>query len=229
MRARYAGRVTFESLQIESDEVVGDGGFLKIRRVRLRNRRYDGSLSAQYVCDFMLRPMGIDAVVVAVYARTSSGGIDVLLRDGLRIALALGRDPAEVPVPDTKQYLFLTELVAGIIEGHDRGMEGIRRRAADEVLEEAGFAVTAEQIEVLGAPLFPSPGAMAEKYWLAAVEVDPTSQQVLAGDGSPMEEGATTRWMELDAAIDACVRGDIEDAKTELGLRRLRDALSRRV
>jgi hypothetical protein len=40
-----------------------------------------------------------------------------------------------------------------------------------------------------------------------------------------MEEGATTRWMALDDAIDACGRGDIVDMKTETGLRRLRDRL----
>ena len=40
-----------------------------------------------------------------------------------------------------------------------------------------------------------------------------------------MEEGASTRWQGLDAAIEACVRGEVEDAKTELALRRLRDAL----
>ena len=215
----------FKSLQIESDEVVGDGGFLKIRRVRLRNLRDDGSLSALYTCDFMVRPMGIDAVVVAVYARNEAGGIDVLLRDGLRIALALGREPSIVPVPDTKQYLFFTELVAGIVEGHDKGLDGIKARAVEEVLEEAGFVVAAEHIEMLGAPVFPSAGAMAEKYWLAAVEVDPATQQVLAGDGSPMEEGATTQWSPLDDAITACVDGTIEDAKTELGLRRLREHL----
>ena len=42
-----------------------------------------------------------------------------------------------------------------------------------------------------------------------------------------MEEGATTRWLPLDAAIAACVRGDLPDLKTELGLRRLRDHLGR--
>jgi ADP-ribose pyrophosphatase len=69
---------------------------------------------------------------------------------------------------------------------------------------------------------------MAEKFWLAAVEVaDPAAQRPPRGDGSPMEEGVTTRWLELDQAIAACVAGEIEDAKTELTLRRLRDLLGR--
>jgi ADP-ribose pyrophosphatase len=66
-----------------------------------------------------------------------------------------------------------------------------------------------------------------EKFYFTAVEVDPTAQQPLAGDGSPMEEGARTRWLALDAAIDACVQGALVDLKTELGLRRLRDHLGR--
>jgi len=41
-----------------------------------------------------------------------------------------------------------------------------------------------------------------------------------------MEEAVTTRWLDLDRAIAACVAGDLEDAKTELGLRRLRDYLA---
>lgn len=37
-----------------------------------------------------------------------------------------------------------------------------------------------------------------------------------------LEEGTTTRWLPLDDAIAACVRGELHDLKTELGLRRLR-------
>ncbi|MEM9488746.1 MAG: NUDIX hydrolase [Myxococcota bacterium] len=213
---------------VASDEVIGqDGGFLGIRRLHLRNRRADGTLSAPYVCDFITRPYGVDAVVVALYYRPPPpAGVRVLLRSGLRPALAFGRTTDRVPVPDDRSYLYLRELVAGIVEGQDRGLAGIRRRAAEEVLEEAGYRVEPEQIALLGQSTFPSPGSMAEKFWLSAVEIaDPAAQQVPPGDGSPMEEGAATEWLDLDEAIAACVRGDIEDCKTELALRRLRDTL----
>ena len=209
---------------VDSDEVVGGGGFLAIRRLRMRNRRADGSVSAPYVCDAIARPYGQDAVVVAVYARVA-GGIEVLVRDGLRPALLFGRDPARAPLPEPPPGMFLTELVAGILEPGDVGSDGLRARAAAEVAEEAGFVVEPGAITVLGAGVYPSPGSMIEKFYFAAVEVDPATQQPLAGDGSPMEEGATTRWLPLDAAIAACVRGDLADLKTELGLRRLRDHL----
>jgi ADP-ribose pyrophosphatase len=210
---------------IDSDEVVGQGGFLALRRLRMRNRRDDGSLSDGYVCDYVGRPYGLDAVVVAVWARRAGGGIDVLVRDGMRPALWFGRDPARLPLPDPRTYAQLTELVAGIIEDDDRGEAGVRARAAAEVHEEAGFVVHPSAIQLLGAGSFPSPGSMPEKFHFAAVEVDPTTQEALAGDGSPMEEGAVTRWMDLDAAIAACVSGELEDAKTELTLRRLREVV----
>jgi ADP-ribose pyrophosphatase len=209
---------------IDSDERVGEGGFLAIRRLRMRNRRADGSTSPPYVCDAIARPYGQDAVVVAVYARTARG-VEVLVRDGLRPALLAGRDPARAPLPEAPPQMFLTELVAGILEAGDVGLAGLQQRAAHEVAEEAGFAVEPAAVTVLGAGGYPSPGSMVEKFYFTAVEVDPAAQHALPGDGSPMEEGARTRWLALDAAIDACVRGELADVKTELGLRRLRDHL----
>jgi ADP-ribose pyrophosphatase len=209
---------------IDSDERVGEGGFLAIRRLRMRNRRADGSVSPPYVCDAIARPYGQDAVVVAIYARTPRG-VEILVREGLRPALLAGRDPARAPLPEPPPSMFLTELVAGILEGGDAGIAGLQQRAAHEVAEEAGFAVAPAAVVVLGAGGYPSPGSMVEKFYFTAVEVDPATQQVLPGDGSPMEEGARTRWLALGAAIDACTRGEIVDVKTELGLRRLRDHL----
>lgn len=209
--------------EIESDAIVGrDGGFLAIRRLHLRNRRDDGSRSERYLCDFVVRPYGLDAVVAVVWHRTPTG-IAVLLRDGRRPTLWFGRDPMQMTVPDPRRYDGFSELVAGILEAGDRGEAGLRTRAAAEIEEEAGVVVAAEAIELLGAGTFPSPGAMAEKFHFVAVEVDPRAQIPLAGDGTPMEEHATTRWLDLDSAIAACVRGELEDAKTELGLRRLRE------
>jgi ADP-ribose pyrophosphatase len=210
---------------IESDERTGQGGFLEIRRVRMRNRRADDTVSAVYVCDAIARPYGQDAVVVVVFARGPSG-VMVLVRDGLRPALVLGRDAARAPLPEPPPAMFVTELVAGILEEADRGEQGLRVRAAHEVLEEAGFVVDPSQVIVLGSGAFPSPGSMVEKFYFTAVEVDPQSQLPLAGDGSPMEEGARTRWLPLEEAIAACVRGEICDLKTEAGLRRLRDQLA---
>ena len=216
-------RVT--GLEVESDEIIGrEGGFLAIRRLHLRNRRDDGTRSRDYLCDFVARPYGLDAVVVVVWTRRA-GRIEVLVRDALRPALQFGRPAERQVVPDPRGYLALTELVAGIIEEDDRGELGLRTRAAHEVHEEAGFAVSPDDVMLLGAAAFPSPGSLPEKFFFTAVEVDPTTHEEPAGDGSPMEEGAAIRWLELDLAIAMCVRGEIEDLKTELGLRRFADHL----
>jgi ADP-ribose pyrophosphatase len=214
------------AFEVIADAIHGlDGGFFGVRRVRLRNRRVDGSCSAEYECDFVVRPKGIDAVVVAIFHRTG-GEVRVLLREGLRPALALGRAPEDLPVPDGRTYVGLTEVVAGIIEKGDVGEAGILQRAAIEVEEEAGLVVPAARVFRLGAATFPSPGSIPERYHLVAVEVDdPKPPRAPAGDGSPMEEGASIRWMALHDAIAACVRGEIEDAKTELALRRLAEHL----
>ncbi len=212
-------------LIIDSDTEVGQGGFLRIRRMVLRNLRNDGSTSPPYTCDAVVRPYGQDAVVVVVYARIS-GGVQVLVRNGLRPAIAIGRDSERAPLPEAAPGLFIAELVAGIVEQEDRGADGLARRAMEEVREEAGFVVAPEDFVRLGAGTFPSPGSMVEKYYFMAVEVDPMRQHSLHGDGSPMEEGATTRWHPLEAAIAKCVDGELCDLKTELGLRRLRDFLN---
>lgn len=212
-------------LVVDSDDRVGGGGFLEIRRLRMRNRRADGSISEQYCCDSIARPYGQDAVIVAVFARAGDG-VNVLLREQLRPALSQARDASRAPLPEAPPAMFVTELVAGILENHDVGEPGLRSRAAAETLEEAGFVVDPATVILLGAGALPAPGTMMEKFYFTAVEVDPATQQPLPGDGSPMEEGASTRWMAIDAAIAACVRGEIIDLKTEAGLRRLRDHLA---
>lgn len=213
-------------LQIDDDQVVArEGGFLAIRRVHLRNQRDDGSLSAPYLCDFAVRPYGLDAVVVVIWRR-AAGRIEVLVRDALRPPLALGRPADRQTIADARPYLHLTELVAGILEAGDAGAAGLRHRAAEEVHEEAGYVVDAASIVVLGAAGFPSPGSLPEKFHFVAVELSADAPHTPpAGDGSPMEEGSVTRWLELDSALAACTRGDIEDLKTELGLRRFADWL----
>ncbi|MFH0902159.1 MAG: hypothetical protein V2A73_16125, partial [Pseudomonadota bacterium] len=210
-----------------SDQLIGrEGGFLAIRRLSLANIRPDGSLSPPYLCDYIVRPKGRDAVVVALYSRRPDGGIDVLLRHGLRPPLYFGRPAGELALPDSRQYLLFAEVVAGILEPEDVGEEGIKRRAAIEAAEEAGYLIDPSQVRLLGAGTFPSPGAMAERFWLAAVEIaDRGDAQPPAGDGSPMEEGSRLEWIDIDMAITSCIDGLIEDTKTEIILRRLRDRL----
>jgi ADP-ribose pyrophosphatase len=210
--------------EVLDDRVVGEGGFLTIRRLKLRLLREDGTRTREGLYDFVLRPMGLDAVVVALWHRTPAG-VEVLVRDGLRVPVHFGRPGA--PAEGTPERF--TELVAGIIETGEDGEAALKRRAAAEAHEEAGLTVDAEDIALLGAATYPTPGMCPELFHLVACEVSDAQRDaacVPGGDGSPFEEGAEIRWIPLADAIAACVRGEIPDMKTELTLRRLVDHLS---
>jgi ADP-ribose pyrophosphatase len=214
--------VSLKAYEILDERVVGEGGFLTIRRLRLRLRRADDTLTSEGLYDFIERPMGLDAVVVALWHRDGGGGVQVLVRGGLRVPVDFGR-PESLRTP---RPFF--ELVAGIIEAGEEGEAALLRRAADEAHEEAGLVIPVSAIERLGAPLFPTPGMCPELFHFVAARVDdPSAAHLPAGDGSPFEEGAVLRWLPLDEALAACARGQISDMKTELGLRRLADHLLR--
>jgi len=199
-----------------------DEGFLRLKRLRARNRRADGSRSAEYPIDVIDRPT-LDAVAVCLWSRTPRG-VEVLTRRGLRPAAYFRRGKtAALPEPE---YLLVEEIVAGVLEPGERGLDALRRRGAEEAREEAGVEIAPERLEVLGGPFFPLPGIASEKIHLLAGEVARGAAQGRheaphEGDGSPLEEGAVLEWRELGAAIAACEAGEIEDAKTEIALRRL--------
>lgn len=203
----------FDGYEIVSDERIGDGGFLRIRRVRMCVRRADGTRSKQGLYDFIERPMGDDAVVVVLWHRAADG-VRVLLRHAPRVPLYF-RDP--------QLGADHTEVVAGILEAGEEGWPAIQRRAAAEAHEEAGFTIRPERVEPLGPAAFPTAGMFAELFYFAAAEVDdPASAVRPPTDGSPFEEGARLEWVALDEALRRCDEGAIRDLKTELALRRLR-------
>jgi ADP-ribose pyrophosphatase len=205
-----------------------DEGFLRLKRLRARNRRADGSTSREYPIDVIDRPT-LDAVAVCLYARTPRG-IEILTRRGLRPAAYFRR--GRTPVLPEPEYLLVEELVAGVLEPGEIGLDALRQRGADEVREETGFDVDPAGLVPLGGPFFPLPGIVSEKIYLLAGEVTrPPGPDVWPapdeGDGSPLEEGAVLSWREMGEALAACERGEIEDAKTELALRRLAARLDR--
>ena len=195
-------------------ELPPDEGFIRLRRLVLNNTYADGTQSRDYNCDMVLRH-GLDAVAVVPYHLRDDGGVDVYLIKALRPVLILR--PTH---PENSPYL--NEIVAGIIEPEDEDSpEGIRQRAAMEVMEEAGFEVAAEEIEFLGPPLYATPGANTEKLFYTAVEVTPEQQRSPSSDGSVYEEAADVNTFDLHEALAMCERGEVKDAKTEVALYRL--------
>lgn len=205
--------VDIEVLEDLSAQARWDEGFLHLRRLRCRNRRADGSLSRTYIVDVVDRPVP-DAVAVLLWRRGMSG-VEVLTRRTLRPA-AYFRRQLPLPVPDLETYLTLEELVAGVLEAEDKGTAGVQARAAAEVHEEAGYSVLPEAVELLGPAFFMLPGIISEKIYPTAVDVTGQTPVRPAGDGSPLEEGATVRWWPISALLAACRRGEVADAKTEL-------------
>src|SRR5512141_1205407 len=188
-----------------------DEGFLRLKRFRARNRRADGSRSPEYRIDVIDRPT-LDAVAVCVWAR-GPAGVEVLTRRGLRPAAYFRR--GQTPALPEREYLLVEEIVAGVLEPGERGVDALRRRGADEVREEAGIEIAPERLEILGAPFFPLPGIAAEKIHVLAGEVPRGAETgphpaPHEGDGSPLEEGAVLEWRGLHDAIAACESGEIE-------------------
>jgi len=196
--------------EVIEDGRVGEGGHLRLRRMRMRLLLSDGSRTAEGTWDYVERPVGLDAVVVALFRRRS-GRIEVLLRHGVRIPVQFGR-------PEKPESLLFPELVAGIVETG----EDLSRRAAAEAMEEAGLRIEPSSVELLGPAVFPTPGMCAEVFHFVCCEVAPDAREhAVAGDGSPFEEGARLEWAALEDALARCGRGEIRDMKTEIGLRRL--------
>ena len=196
-----------------------DPGFLALQRRVLRVEMEDGSLSEPFVYDAVGRER-LDAVVIVPRFRDGAGRVHVYLRSALRPPVA-ARPAAVRPVPERETLGAMWEVPAGLVEVDERSPEGLRRCAARELHEEAGFEVDPEAFAALGPSSFPAPGVIGERHFFFHVEVDPARQVTPPEDGSPLERGAKVVAVPLAEALDLVRRGEIEDAKTELALRRL--------
>lgn len=219
-------------MQLESIEIVADRsaegrcdqGFLRLRRLILRNRYADGGSSAEYPCDVVSR-RSTDAVVAVLWERAPDGRVNVLLRRSPRAPVYLRRFE-DLVHPDPRVYTSIDEVVAGLVEREDGpGPAGLARCAAREAEEEAGLALAPESFARLGGETFASPGTTDEKIFFTAAEARLADARPGDGDGSVMEECAELVVMELGEAIRACRSGAIPDMKTEVALVRLADRL----
>lgn len=219
-----------ESLEVLEDFTARsrpDEGYLRVRRMRVRHHYPDGSSSPPYECDVVSRRW-VDAVTVVLWNRDEQGVVRVVLKDGVRPPVWFRRQ-AELVRPDPEAPLVLTELPAGVLEESDIGPDGLQQRSAAESEEEVGVRLPKEAFRMLGAGAYPSPGITDEHTAFLEAEIEelPDEGAEVSGDGSGMEHGTRAVVMELDEAIARCVDGRIQDMKTEIGLRRLRDLLNR--
>src|SRR5205807_283314 len=107
---RQEADLEVKGFEVTGDQRVGEGGHLRLRRMRMRLVLSDGSRTGEASWDYVERPMGLDAVVVALFRRGDR--VEVLLRHGVRIPLQFGR-------PERPRTVLFPELVAGIVETGD--------------------------------------------------------------------------------------------------------------
>jgi len=217
-------------IEVVEDRTAGsraDEGFLRVRRLLVRNVREDGTRGEPYACDVLSR-RNVDAVAVVLYEdRADDAGhrhVRVVLKDGPRPAVTLRRD-LDLVQPDDRRFATVTEMCAGMLESQDRGPDGVERRAAAEAAEECGARIDPADVREMGAAMFPSPGVTDEKVYFASAPVVVDLLRSAAGDGSGMEEGTRHVVLPLREAIERCRSGAVPDMKTEVALLRLADAL----
>jgi ADP-ribose pyrophosphatase len=213
------------AIEVVEDRTAGsrpDEGFLRVRRLMLRNTYADGTRSEPYACDVVSRRR-TDAVAVVLHDGGDGGSPRVLLRLCVRPPVTLRRELTVFH--EERAHLLLAEIVAGVLEDTDDRPGGVEARAAIESEEEAGLSVDPAEVQRLGAPLFPSPGITDEKVHLRACRAPLERRGPARGDGSPMEHGGDVWLLPLREAIRLCREGTIPDMKTEVALLRLADHL----
>jgi ADP-ribose pyrophosphatase len=204
---------------VEERPSLDPPGFLRLRRMMLRVVFADGTTSEPFEYDAIERSR-LDAVVVAAHFRGQDGRRQVFLRSALRPPVAM-RPRETSPIPERASLGALWELPAGLVEADERSPEGLRRCAARELFEEVGLEVPASALTPLGPSAFPAPGVIGERHFFFHVEIDPSRRQDPTLDGSALEQDAVVVAMDLERALALARAGEIEDEKTELGLRRL--------
>jgi ADP-ribose pyrophosphatase len=202
-------------IEIVRDETKAESGFLRVRRLVLRNRYGDGASSREYRYDCVERA-ATDAVGIVLVDRRGR----VCLRSSIRPPLALRADAA-LPLAETSRDPTLFEIPAGLVEPDEKGEDGLRGCCARETEEEVGLRVAPGAFSRLGPAVFLTPGVIAEKIHLFVAEVDPSGSAAPAMDGSPVEERARIEWVAMDEALAACRDGRLCDVKTEVAIRRL--------
>lgn len=212
--AKGAALVPLEIAIVEDRTGVArcDDGFIRVRRYRLANVLPDGTRSAPYAYDVVERKH-IDAVAMLLHDRRR-----IMLRSALRPPLWF-RSEQPLPLPEARRTHAL-ELPAGLIEESEHGDSGISACAARETQEETGLVVALEAFRRLGPPVLLSPGLCAEKVHFLAAEVDLDAARPPEPEG-PVEEAGSALVMPIAEALAALETGAIDDAKTEIGLRRL--------
>lgn len=218
-------RITLLQESVSRTDDASAKAFLHVERSVLRAQFEQDKPSESFTYDTVVRER-LDAVVIAAHYTDEQGQRMVYLRSALRPSAALRRRDVS-PIPERDDLGCLWELPAGLVETDERSLEGLPRCAARELQEELGFEVSPEKLVPLGPSSFPAPGIIGERLFYFHVVVDPARRTAPSEDGSVLERNAAIVAISIDEALDLVRSGMIEDAKTEIGLRRLAELKER--
>lgn len=215
----------YRIVQLETCVSGGEGFLSRVSR-RLCTESPSGERSRDFIYDEVDRRC-LDAVVIVphFWGDTEQGQrvLYVVLRSAIRPPIAL-RSANRSPIKE-RDNRGLWEFPAGLVEQEECSADGLARAAARELWEETGFRLLPERLQALGPSTFPAPGVIAERHFFFHARVDPGKHEAPPLDGSPLEEAGRVLAVPYDAARAAVRAGQLEDAKTELGLYRLQAAL----
>ncbi len=209
--------VTLKLIQDQSPPA--GAGFLSLVRRQLVAIDQTGKASGPFVYDEVDR-RALDAVVIAAHFIDANGRRRVYLRSAARPPVLL-RPPERNVQFSYARSNGLWELPAGLVEPDELSAEGICRCAQRELREELGFSVSTDSLLPLGPSTFPCPGVIGERHYFFQVAVNPPNREDPTLDGSAIERLGAIIDVPLEDALHWCREGHLEDAKTELGLRRL--------
>lgn len=193
------------------------GSFFTVEGYRLVNDYGGGKRSKSYSCESVHR-RGTDGVAILVYRRGRGGQTEILLKECIRppILLRAPRVRGKRPNPP-----LLLEIVAGSREPGDQTQTDLKKRAAAEILEEAGIRVKPALVMPMGLPVFTSPGGLSEEVHIFQCDVTGLPQSGAQMHGAhPLELHAPLHWIPLETGLQWLRSGKVADAKTEIAIRR---------
>lgn len=178
--------------------------FFKIEKAILQHEKFDGTLTEDLVRYNFVRG---DAIAVLPFDLNRK---IIYLTEQFRY-------PAFTASPENG---WMTELVAGTIEGDDSPVN----TAVRELTEEIGFQVRPEQLIAIG-NFFPSPGGSSERLFLFAVPV--TMADRTGAGGGVIAEAEDIRLVEwtFEFALQKLATNQVHDGKTIVALQWFREYL----
>jgi ADP-ribose pyrophosphatase len=206
------------AIQKDRSEHAPPRAYLTVRRLELIATFPDATSSEPFFYDVVERKM-LDAVVVVPHFRDEGGARRVLLRSALRPPVVF-RPKEAWPIPERETLGGLWEVPAGLVEVEERSEEGLRDCAIRELFEEVGAQVERDAMLPLGPSTFPCPGVIGERHFFFHAEIDPAALVPPVEDGTVLERQAQVVAVTLEDALALIRAGEIEDAKTEIALRR---------